>query len=77
MRRSSATLTVLGERFLWEATMRWFRCLLRRHDWHSTYDHETKVTEWECRRCGAYKRGTSTDPAAKGIISGIGGSGGG
>ncbi|CAA9312986.1 MAG: hypothetical protein AVDCRST_MAG48-2190 [uncultured Friedmanniella sp.] len=57
--------------------MRWFKCLLRRHDWHLTYDHETKVTERECRRCGAYKRGTDTDPTAKGIISGIGGSGGG
>jgi hypothetical protein len=57
--------------------MRWLKCLLRRHDWHSTYDREAKVTESECRRCGAYKRGSATDPTVKGIISGIGGSGGG
>lgn len=30
-------------------------CLFRRHDWHTEYNHETKRTAWECRRCGAYK----------------------
>lgn len=49
-----------------------FTCLFRRHDWHSAYDRETKDTVWECRRCGAVKRGSSTDPTVKGIIYGGG-----
>ena len=27
-------------------------CLLRRHDWHSEYDHEHRHTTWTCQRCG-------------------------
>lgn len=30
-------------------------CLLRRHDWRTEYDEETKRTSWECRRCGSNK----------------------
>ena len=30
-------------------------CLLRRHDWHSEYDHESRHTNWTCRRCGLHK----------------------
>jgi len=30
-------------------------CMLRRHDWHSEYDHESRRTEWRCRRCGLHK----------------------
>jgi hypothetical protein len=29
--------------------------MLRRHDWHSEYDHESRRTEWICRRCGLHK----------------------
>jgi hypothetical protein len=35
--------------------MRRLRCLFRRHQWGSDYDHEAKQTRWECRRCGARK----------------------
>jgi hypothetical protein len=53
--------------------MQWHKCLFRRHDWHSTYDRETEMTWWRCRRCGATKRGSGTDPAVKGIFWGLGG----
>ena len=44
------------------------KCLLRRHDWHSEYDHEQQRTRWTCQRCGALKRsfdssGTAPPPA--------------
>jgi hypothetical protein len=35
--------------------MRRLKCLLRRHDWLSEYNHEDQRTIWECRRCGASK----------------------
>jgi hypothetical protein len=35
--------------------MRRLRCLFRRHQWGSVYDHETRRTTWQCRRCGAMK----------------------
>jgi len=35
-------------------------CFLRRHDWHSHYDHESKTTTWTCSRCGA-RKGTFAD----------------
>ena len=35
--------------------IRRLRCLFRRHQWRSEYDHATKRTKWECLRCGAYK----------------------
>jgi hypothetical protein len=35
--------------------MRRLKCLFRRHDWHSSYDHERGRTEWKCSRCGAFK----------------------
>jgi len=55
--------------------MRRFKCLFRRHDWHSTYDRETNDTTRECRRCGVIKRGSGTD--LRGTIFGVvGGSGG-
>jgi hypothetical protein len=31
------------------------RCLFRRHDWHSEYDHEHRRTTWTCQRCGVHK----------------------
>jgi hypothetical protein len=40
--------------------MRRLRCLFRRHQWGSEYDHESRRTTWECRRCGA-KKFTSDD----------------
>ena len=30
-------------------------CLLRRHEWHSEDDHESRHTTWSCRRCGLEK----------------------
>ena len=30
-------------------------CLIRRHQWHKVFDHETKKTWLECRRCGRRK----------------------
>jgi len=53
--------------------MRRHKCLFRHHDWHSTFDRETEMTWWTCRRCGATKRGSGTDPAVKGIFWGLGG----
>ena len=37
--------------------LRRIRCVLRKHDWHSRYDHERKETVWDCRRCGAERIG--------------------
>jgi hypothetical protein len=30
-------------------------CMFRRHEWHSEYDHESRHTNWTCRRCGLHK----------------------
>jgi hypothetical protein len=35
--------------------MRRWKCLFRRHQWRSEYNHEDRRTTWECRRCGASK----------------------
>ena len=45
-------------------------CLLRRHDWHSEYDHEHHETRWSCRRCGARKHSSDgfwNGPTARNI----------
>ncbi len=39
--------------------LRRIRCVLRKHDWHSRYDHERKQTVWDCQRCGAERIGDS------------------
>jgi hypothetical protein len=31
------------------------RCLLRRHQWHSEFDHAQQQVHWKCQRCGADK----------------------
>ena len=40
--------------------MKRLACFLRRHDWRSHYDHESKTTTWTCSRCGA-RKGTFAD----------------
>jgi hypothetical protein len=36
--------------------MRRLRCLFRRHEWQSGYDHARNRTTWTCRHCGAEKK---------------------
>jgi hypothetical protein len=52
-------------------TMRNFKCLLRRHDWHSEYDRETERTTRTCARCGATEIRVG-DPTVRGIFWGLG-----
>lgn len=68
---TGATLVVRSEASGRRAAMRRLKCLLRRHDWYSTYDRETKMIWWECRICAATKRGSGTDQTVKGIFGGL------
>jgi hypothetical protein len=36
--------------------MRRLRCLFRRHEWQSGYDHARNRTTWTCRHSGAEKK---------------------
>ena len=60
--------------------LRRLRCVFRKHDWHSRYDHERKQTVWDCRRCGAEREGDNPNQnvwtAHQGGSGGTGGGGG-
>jgi hypothetical protein len=50
--------------------LRGIRCVLRKHDWHSRYDHERKQTVWDCRRCRAERIGDNPNQNVRTAHSG-------